>query len=366
MNSIGLNIAALQPSAASAPPMLDISVDVENATIVVTGDGAAQITLTEPVEYAGTYPLSATQVATLSTAPVNLVAPTLSGNSSGIVGDTYALERPGLWAFDGSEPTATYQWQRDGADIAEQTDQTGYLTTVPGTVRLVETFGGQTAISDVAFVASPSNFAVTHVDDWSVEDNAQNHSRSIADLSAGEDFALILSSISSLDYFSAATLGGVAGTLVSDGTNTAQADQSNSEYSQAWVFSGVSASSGTLVLTGSISTVRRMSFSLVALEDAQIASVNILNTDSTATVSVASNVLNQDVALVTFGKQFNGGGAVFDQIVGFTPNQNVNQSNRPTVTGRHDIGADETARVFSVTGDAGRRNVGLVIVLRAA
>ena len=96
-----------------------LTVDVEpDNTLSVTADtGPVTVDVTQPSSLAGSYTFDTSD---LSTGPVNLAVPTLSGTFS--VGNVVTVD-PGLWAYDSqaTAPTQSYQWRRGGVDISGAT-----------------------------------------------------------------------------------------------------------------------------------------------------------------------------------------------------------------------------------------------------
>ena len=91
-----------------------LSISVELGELVVEGDGPISVSVTEPLEFLGTYEIDTTD---LPSGPVNLAPPSISGTAE--VGEVLTAAN-GLWVYDAdantAEPVLTYQWQRDGVD----------------------------------------------------------------------------------------------------------------------------------------------------------------------------------------------------------------------------------------------------------
>lgn len=94
-------------------PQLSIDVQPDNTLVVNADTGVIDITVTTPVDFAGTYQVN---TADLTGGPVNLAPPVISG--TGEVGQTLGAT-PGLWIYDtgAGVPVQSWQWQSDGADI---------------------------------------------------------------------------------------------------------------------------------------------------------------------------------------------------------------------------------------------------------
>ena len=98
-------------------PTLSIDVQPDNTLVVNAETGVIDITVTTPVDFAGTYHVD---TADLTGGPVNLAPPVISG--TGEVGQTL-IASSGLWIYDtgAGVPVQSWQWQSDGADIAGAT-----------------------------------------------------------------------------------------------------------------------------------------------------------------------------------------------------------------------------------------------------
>ena len=80
-------------------------------------DEALALQVTAPGDYVGIYGI---QPAIVAAAPVALTLPAIEGVAA--AGETLSV-RPALWIHDGAnpDPTRSWQWRRDGADIAGAT-----------------------------------------------------------------------------------------------------------------------------------------------------------------------------------------------------------------------------------------------------
>ena len=115
MSSIGISLGLAQSIVPDdlgpqAPPVQ--FVPSAAADLQINGD-TVQIDISAPITLAGPY---ATALSALAIAPVNLVAPQLSGPVG--EGQSISLDM-GLWAYDTTRPapTLTLQWHRNGSDI---------------------------------------------------------------------------------------------------------------------------------------------------------------------------------------------------------------------------------------------------------
>lgn len=109
----GKRFIGYEPTFGLSAANVAFSVTSENTAQLSVGSGALTLTVTAPAEYAGSYPLTAEDVAS---GPVELVPPAVAGTPN--VGQTMTA-RAALWAFDGSgmTPSRSWQWRRDGLDI---------------------------------------------------------------------------------------------------------------------------------------------------------------------------------------------------------------------------------------------------------
>lgn len=98
-------------------PTLSITVEPDNTLVVNAGTGMIDITVTTPVDFAGTYQVD---TADLVSGPVNLAPPGIWG--TGETGQTLTASS-GLWIYDTSAgvPVQSWQWQSGGTDIAGAT-----------------------------------------------------------------------------------------------------------------------------------------------------------------------------------------------------------------------------------------------------
>ena len=99
-----------------------IDVQPDNTLVVNAETGVIDITVSNPVDFAGSYQVD---TADLTGGPVNLAPPVISG--TGEAGQTLTAF-PGLWIYDTGTgvPVQSWQWQRGGADIAGAT-ATGHV-----------------------------------------------------------------------------------------------------------------------------------------------------------------------------------------------------------------------------------------------
>lgn len=131
-----------------------------NNTLTVTaGPGLIDITVTDPVEFAGTY---TADLRDLDQGPINLVAPTISGD---VTAGTTLTAAPGLWVYDigAGAPSQSWQWQRGGIDIPGETGA-NYLVQagdVGQPLSVIETqtdgFGSRAQSSNVLGSFSPAS-----------------------------------------------------------------------------------------------------------------------------------------------------------------------------------------------------------------
>ena len=94
-------------------PTLSITVAPDSTLVVNAETGVIDITVTTPIDFAGTYQVD---TADLTGGPVNLAPPVISG--TGEAGQTLAATS-GLWIYDtgAGVPVQGWQWQSGGADI---------------------------------------------------------------------------------------------------------------------------------------------------------------------------------------------------------------------------------------------------------
>lgn len=106
-------------------PQLAVVIESNNTLSVVAETGLVDLTVTEPAAFAGT---TSFQTSAFNNGPVNLSLPTLSGTVA--VGEVLTASG-GLWAYDTDEgtPSQSWQWLRDGADIAGETGTSYTLQT---------------------------------------------------------------------------------------------------------------------------------------------------------------------------------------------------------------------------------------------
>ncbi len=98
-------------------PQLSIATQPNNTFIVTASTGVADITVTDPAEFSGTYQAD---LADLTGGPINLAVPAILGTTA--EGDVLSATG-GLWIYDvaGAPVSQSWQWHRDGADIAGAT-----------------------------------------------------------------------------------------------------------------------------------------------------------------------------------------------------------------------------------------------------
>ena len=101
-------------------PQLSIDPVGDNTLVVNAETGVIDITVTTPVEFAGTFQVN---LSDLNGGPVNLVPPSISGTVA--VGQVLTATG-GLWIYDTSanQPLASWQWRRLGVDIPGETTTT--------------------------------------------------------------------------------------------------------------------------------------------------------------------------------------------------------------------------------------------------
>lgn len=127
---------------------------IENAgnEAELTAAGTGSITVTAPAGYAGT---TAITINDMDGGPVALSPPAIISDGSPAQGETLTATS-GLWLYDsaGTAPTLSYQWTRNGADIAGATGTSYGLTATDAgtTIALRETatqaaFGNRNATS---------------------------------------------------------------------------------------------------------------------------------------------------------------------------------------------------------------------------
>lgn len=174
---------------------LQLSIDTQpNNTLTLTATGTIDITVSDPVAFAGTYQV---QTSDMVNGPLNLVPPTLTGTP--VEGETLNAAG-GLWLFDtdAGPLTQSWQWKRNGSDISGATGPS-YVVTVgdDGTdlnvVEIQSDASGQ-RLADSAFVtASLSSFRPD--DDtgligwWDAADTATLTSNTDGDVTAWVDKA---------------------------------------------------------------------------------------------------------------------------------------------------------------------------------
>ncbi len=98
-------------------PQLSILTTPENTLVINAETGLIDITITDPVVFAGAYQVD---VSTLSGGPINLVAPSVIGTPT--AGQTLTAV-PGLWIYDvtAGGPVQSVQWHLAGAEISGET-----------------------------------------------------------------------------------------------------------------------------------------------------------------------------------------------------------------------------------------------------
>jgi hypothetical protein len=118
------------PQGATATGTVSVTVLVPSVTATPNADGTLtvqaetgviEITVTSPLEFAGTY---TTDTGLLATGPVNIVPPRITGSTS--VGQTLTAAS-GLWIHTGTSPVSTWQWLRNGLAIPGEAFETYVL-----------------------------------------------------------------------------------------------------------------------------------------------------------------------------------------------------------------------------------------------
>ena len=154
-------------------PQLSIDQLADNTLAVNAESGLLDITITQPSEFAGTYQVN---TADLLGGPVNLAPPSLSGT---IAPGEVLSATPGLWIYDTAAgvPAQSWQWHRNGAQIAGTTQNT--YTVTPSDIgpslsvaeTLTDTFGQRSALSASIGTFVPSDDA-TLIGWWDANDAA--------------------------------------------------------------------------------------------------------------------------------------------------------------------------------------------------
>lgn len=144
-----------------------------NTFEITAGPGPIDITVTDPVDFAGTY---TADLRDLDQGPVNLVPPQASGDVT--VGTTLNAAQ-GLWIYGASAgtPAQSWQWQRGGTDIPGETG-TSYQVQAsdPGQgIRVIETLtdaaGARSTASAALGAFNPSSDALA-IGWWDASDVA--------------------------------------------------------------------------------------------------------------------------------------------------------------------------------------------------
>lgn len=160
-----------------APLSIDRTIDERLEVTAQTG--SIDLTVSSNPAFDGSFSFD---VGDLTSGPVNLAPPTLSGTHG--AGDTLTAAR-GLWAHDtGSTPLRSWQWQDDGVDIAGATSDSLTLTTdqaasqITVTEVLSDTQGTRLAVSPPSVPPDPLSYDANLIAWWDATDDA-----SIADIS---------------------------------------------------------------------------------------------------------------------------------------------------------------------------------------
>lgn len=135
-----------------------ISQNAGNVVNITTNEDSLSLTVSDTARFDGVYTVAIPDLVD----PANLVAPMINGSPE--VGQDLTAES-GLWVYntEGGAPAITYQWQRDGADIAGAIGTTYTLVAADqgASVNCVETAadsdGSRSAVSNaIAVPAAPS------------------------------------------------------------------------------------------------------------------------------------------------------------------------------------------------------------------
>lgn len=169
-------------------PQLSIEVQTDNTLVINSETGLIDITVTDPPHFAGTYQID---TADLLGGPINIVPPSLGG--TGEVGQSISAIS-GLWIYDtgAGVPLRTWQWLRNGLDIAGATTAAYAVTAADAGadigVRETQTdaFGQRSALSSEQSVAggafSPGDDAL--LTGWWAADDAATLTQTGGALSA--------------------------------------------------------------------------------------------------------------------------------------------------------------------------------------
>lgn len=295
MLGVGVSVTSGASTGVSIAIPVDFSVTASGGEVVTTlepSDDPISVTVNST-----TYTQRATDSAPLTAnmiiaAPTPLVLPTLSGTAQ--VGETITAT-PGLYVYAGDFPgPPTFQWQRDGVDIAGATSLTFDTTVADADTNLTidETFGGVTTSSaalTIANVPQPTLVTESFAKDQATTSLTTNPLELTLDVGAAQagKTSVVFTALRIGGGFTGASLSIVGSAAVAAEIGTAIS--TGNEYLQAWEID-TSALSGnqTFRVDFTSGTRRQSGMAAFSMTDANtfLSATNTANGTTSANINV--------------------------------------------------------------------------------